>query len=312
MSSSSGTPPSPTWMASRPPARISLITWGSAASRLTARTTGAEGTTLTGHSRRSTCSSGPQLAMPSAARRACAISYQATPPTSDAAGRRISACPAVLHPAAVRSAACSPGLGRMAARACPAPAHLAWAWPAAGPVPALGRPLPAWPAPAAPVPACPGAARPVSAWPAGSERRGDRRGNSPVRGVAAGGSVLAGSPAGLPNELGGAVSTGRPAGARTRGDGARRRTGWAHCPSPTFRTAPGHGTSPADRAGCTGGRDRLAAAAYSALPAIACQAARVCRITANVICCHSLLPVTEPRPVPADSPHYPTIRPQQY
>ena len=203
----------------------------------------------------------------------------------------------------------------------PGPARRPPTWPGPGQPPARCPRWAArcrrWPRRGCPVPACPGAAgselpRPVSAWPAGSERRGDRRGNSPVRGVAAGGSVLAGSPAGLPNELGGAVSTGPAAGARTRGDGARRRTGWAHCPSPTFRTAPGHGTSPADRAGCTGGRDRLAAAAYSALPAIACQAARVCRITANVICCHSLLPVTEPRPVPADSPHYPTIRPQQY
>ena len=313
MSSSSGTPPSPTWMASRPAARISLITWGSAASRLTARTTGAEGTTLTGHSRRSTCSSGPQFGH-ALGRPARVRDLVPGHPAHVRCGRAPRPClPGGLRPAAVRSGllagagpdgrpglpgARPPGLGlasrRPGARAGPP-----------------GRPGPL----GCPVPACPrsGLRAPRPVRPAGGpERRGDRRGNSPVRGVAAGGSVLAGSPAGLPNELGGAVSTGRPAGARTRGDGARRRTGWAHCPSPTFRTAPGHGTSPADRAGCTGGRDRLAAAAYSALPAIACQAARVCRITANVICCHSLLPVTEPRPVPADSPHYPTIGPQQY
>jgi len=49
----------------------------------------------------------------------------------------------------------------------------------------------------------------------------------------------------------------RRVGGRTRGDGVRPRMGWARCPAPTSRTAPGHGKSPADQAGCTGGRDRL-------------------------------------------------------
>jgi hypothetical protein len=224
-----------------------------------------------------------------------------------------------MRPGAASVPARRPAPGRCPVR----PARQRWAgWP-----PGPARRPPTWPRPGQPPARCPrrlprcllaperpaqscparcrpgrrarsgaataGATRPSAAWPRVAQcwpgRRLAYRMSSAVR-----------------------CPPGRPPGARTRGDGARRRTGWAHCPSPTFRTAPGHGTSPADRAGCTGGRDRLAAAAYSALPAIACQAARVCRITANVICCHSLLPVTEPRPVPADSPHYPTIGPQQY
>ncbi len=65
MSSSSGTPPGPTKMPSRPAASLSLICWGSSASRSMASTASSGTYVADSHCRHSTVSSVPQFRRPS-------------------------------------------------------------------------------------------------------------------------------------------------------------------------------------------------------------------------------------------------------